>query len=117
MIANNNYTSFGWYCGEGQNTLQYYHFRELGDKFEAFQQWQNGTVDDSNKWLIGRFKKDGFTSKVFYLNYIYGDGLRSANGSRVVKLLDPESIFTNPEDIEDYRKSKEALIYIKFPVK
>jgi len=54
---------------------------------------------------------------VFYLDYIYGSGLNSTHGSRVVKLTDPESIFTEQEDLENYRKSKEALIYIKFPAK
>jgi hypothetical protein len=38
-------------------------------------------------------------------------------GSRVVKLPNGESIFTNSEDLQAYLKSKEALIKIKFPAK
>jgi hypothetical protein len=116
MIASSNYTSFGWFSGTGRGTIQYYNFRVPGDRFEAFQDWQAGTIDSSHKWLIGKFKKHGFSSKLFYKEYIYGGGI-GLNGSRVVKLTDPESIFTEQEDLENYRKSKEALIYIKFPVK
>jgi hypothetical protein len=117
MIANSNYTTFGWFCGTGRGTVQYYHFRVPGDRFEAFQNWQAGTIDSRDKWLVERFKKYGFGSKLFYKEYVYGSGLNSKNGSRVVKLIDPESIFTEQEDLESYRKSKEALIHIKFPVK
>jgi hypothetical protein len=111
MIANSNYTSFGWYCGTGRGTIQYYHFSVPGDRFEAFQDWQTGKLD--NSWYAARFKKYGFSSKLFYKCYIYGGGI-DLNGSRVVKLTDPESIFTEQEDLEDYRK---ALIYIKFLAK
>lgn len=115
MIANSNYTSFGWYAGQGQGTVQYYHFRIPGDRYESFKQWEAGRLD--NSWLAPKFQKHGFNSKTFYKDYIYGGGIDSSHGSRVVKIKDPESIFTNQEDLEDYRKSKEALIYIKFPVK
>ena len=117
MIANSNYTSFGWYCGQGRGTVQYYNFRIPGDRFEAFQEWQTEGPKNTSPWYAERFEKHGFSSKVFYKEYIYGGGLDVAYGSRVIKLTDPESIFTNQEDLEDYRKSKEALIYIKFPVK
>lgn len=116
MVANSNYTSFGWYCGRGQGgTVQYYNFRNPGDRFESFQKWQ-AEGSENNSWTGKRFEKYGFSSKMFYKEYIYGGGIE-INGSRVVKITDPESIFTHPEDLEDYRKSKEALIYIKFPVK
>jgi len=115
MIANSNYTSFGWYCGRGRNTVQYYHFRVPGDRFEYFQQWQTNGLKD-NPWFVEQIEKHGFTAKLFYKEYIYGGGI-DLNGCRVVKITDPESIFTEQEDLENYRKSKEALIYIKFPVK
>jgi hypothetical protein len=114
MIADGNATSFGWYCGTGKGTLQYYHFRDPGDKHEAFEEWQAGKLD--NSWYAARFKKYGFSSKLFYKCYIYGGGI-DLNGSRVVKLPGGESIFTNSEDLQDYLKSKEALIKIKFPAK
>lgn len=116
MVAGSGYTSFGWYCGQGRGTVQYYHFCVPGDKFEAFEKWQNGQPRDTQSWSGQRFEKFGFTSKLFYKEYIYGHGI-GVNGSRVVKITDPESIFTEQEDLDRYRKSKEALIYIKFPVK
>ena len=116
MVANSNYASFGWYCGAGQGgTVQYYHFRVPGDRFKLFQEWQSNGLKDS-PWWTEKFQKHGFSSKVFYKEYIYGDGIQNG-GSRVIKLPNPEDIFTDPEDLKDYRKSKEALIHIKFPVK
>ena len=115
MVADGNATSFGWYCGTGKGTLQYYHFRDPGEKHKAFEEWQAGKL--KNSWYEGRFKKYGFSSKLFWKCYIYGGGLDTVYGSRVVKLPDGESIFTNQEDLETYRKSKEALISIKFPAK
>ena len=116
MIANSNYTSFGWFSGTGRGTIQYYNFRVPGDRFKAFQEWQTEGPKNTNSWYAERFEKHGFSSKVFYKEYIYGGGI-GLSGSRVIKLTDPESIFTHPEDLEDYRKSKEALIYIKFLAK
>jgi hypothetical protein len=115
MVADGNATSFGWYCGTGRGTLQYYFYRDAGEKWKAFEEWQAGKLD--NSWYGGRFKKYGFSYKLFYKCYIYGGGLDAVYGSRVVKLPDGESIFTNQEDIDAYRKSKEALLHIKFPAK
>jgi hypothetical protein len=114
MVANVNYTSFGWYCGKGRNTIQYYHFRVPGERHKTFQEWEAGRLN--NSWLASKFQKHGFSSKIFYKEYIYGGGIE-INGSRVIKLTDPESIFTNTEDLDYYLKSKEALINIKFPAK
>ena len=116
MIANSNSTSFGWYCGQGRGTVQYYHFRVPAERYKTFQEWEAGKLPNLNKWYREKFEKHGFSSKLFYKEYIYGGGI-DLNGCRVVKITDPESIFTHPEDLEDYRKSKEALIYIKFPAK
>jgi hypothetical protein len=117
IVANSNYTSFGWFCGRGQGgTVQYYYFRVPAERYKTFQEWEAGKLPNLNKWYREKFEKHGFSSKLFYKEYIYG-GSMDLNGSRVVKIADPESIFTHPEDLEDYRKSKEALISIKFPVK
>jgi hypothetical protein len=115
MVAGNGYTSFGWYAGRGRGTVQYYHYGVPGDRFKEFKDWEDGKLDN-HTWLGEQFKKHGFSSKLFYKDYIYGGGI-NLNGSRVVKMTDPESIFTEQEDLDRYRKSKEALISIKFPVK
>ena len=113
MVANVNYTSFGWYCGKGRGTLQYYQYRVPAVIFEDFQDWQ---TEPSTAYRGRSFEKHGFSSKVLYKEYIYTGGIECA-GSRVVKITDPEAIFTNPEDLDYYLKSKEALINIKFPAK
>ena len=115
-MSNGNYLTFGWYCGAGRGTLQYYYYRDPGSKFEAFQEWQNGQPRDIQSWSGKRYEKFGFSSKLFYKGYIYGSQL-GQDGTRVMKVENPESIFTEQEDLESYRKSKEALIYIKFPAK
>jgi len=115
IIANSNYTTFGWYCGRGRNTVQYYHYGVPASRFDEYQHWKAGNLKNY-AWLAERFEKHGFTAKLFYKDYIYGGGI-DLNGSRVVKITDPESIFTEQEDLDRYRKSKEALISIKFPVK
>jgi hypothetical protein len=115
-MSNGNYLTFGWYCGAGRGTLQYYYYRDPGSKFEAFQEWQNGQPRDIQSWSGKRYEKFGFSSKLFYKGYIYGSHV-GQDGTRVMKVENPESIFTEQEDLESYRKSKEALIYIKFPAK
>jgi len=116
LVAYNHWISFGWYCGKGRGTLQYYHFGDPGEKQKMFQDWQDGKLKNS-VWHAKQFEKHGFSSKLFYKNYIYGGGLDVSHGSRVIKITDPERIFTEQEDIDKYRKSKEALISVKFPAK
>jgi hypothetical protein len=51
----------------------------------------------------------GFTLKCLYKSYI-----NAVHDTRVVKITNPEDIFTTQEDKEDYEKSKEILIKLKF---
>lgn len=113
IVAYNNYTSFGWYCGQGKNTIQYYQYRVPAVLFAEFQKWQ--TQPDS-AYRSHLFDKHGFSSKVFYKEYINADRIEYL-GSRVVKITDPEAIFTTQEDLDYYLKSREVLINIKFPAK
>ena len=114
LVAGNGYTIPGWYIGEGQNTLQYYHFMTPGRALKGFEEWQSGKMD-SHHWRAELYKK-GFSSKLLHKEHIYGAGIDDG-ASRVVKITDPESLFTDQEDLEAYRKSKEALIQLKFPLK
>lgn len=114
-ISNGNYISFGWYCGTGRGTLQYFGMHNPQDVFNHFKLWQTNP-DAAGNWYKKKFEKDGFTSKLLYKNYIYGDHV-GPEGTRVMKIQNPESVFTEQRDIQKYRDSKEALIYIKFPAK
>ena len=116
MVAYGHYTSFGWYCGQGPTTLQYYYFRVPGDRYNVFQQYEAGTLPALNHHLRRKYERHGCTLKALNKEYVYGWGVRQ-EASRIVKITDPEIIFTEPHDLEDYRKSKEALIHFKFPVR
>lgn len=111
VSENSAYLQFGWYFGQGSGTLQYISIHSPGNTFEIYNDWKNGK--EVNHWYKERFERHGFTSKLFYKSYIYGSGI-DENGTRVMKIENPESVFTNPEDLEIYNKSKEALIHINF---
>lgn len=109
VIADNcNTLSYGWYCGQGRlkNTLHYYNISSPGYTLEQFEKYEAG---DMTGWRVEHFTKHGFTSKAFYKNYI-----NSYHETRLLKVTDPDNLFTHPIQLEKYNKSKEALIKIKF---
>jgi hypothetical protein len=112
MVASSNYVSFGWYCGQGRNTIQFYQFTTPANVFTHYTKWKNGDLGYARE----DFAKNGFTLKSLYKEYIYG-GILQARGSRVVKITDPESIFTEQEDLNDYLESKQVLNNLNFPAK
>lgn len=110
IIADNNNTlTYGWFCGQGRDgcTLQYYSIYSPGQALEIFKKWETtGEIT----WLADKFKKDGFTAKVFWKGYI-----NTYNEHRILKIEQPDLLFsTNKELQERYNKSKEALIKVKF---
>lgn len=108
VIASGGQLDYGWYCGQNRykNTLQYYNIWSPGYSLKQFEQYEAGCKVN---WMVEHFKKHGFTSKCFYKSY-----LTSYYEKRIMKPANPNELFTNPEDIEKYNKSKEALIKIKF---
>ena len=108
VIAWGNRLDYGWYCGQGRDkcSLQYYSLSSPGDSLKEFEQYEAG---NETGWRVEKFKKHGFTSKCFYKSY-----LNSYYENRILKPANPDELFTNPENIEKYNKSKEALIRIKF---
>lgn len=109
-VSNGNYISFGWYVGDGRGTLQYYPMRAPGIVYNEYRAWStlNDVERAKNKWLTRRYEK-GFTMKCLWKSYI-----NCVHDTRVMKITNPEEIFTEQEDIELYEKSKEALIMLKF---
>lgn len=113
IIACGTYTDMGWYIGEGKGTLQYYSVNTPQLIYKQYQKWQ---ADPNNvHWGAETFSK-GLGIKSLWKAYIHGSGL-SAKASRVVKITEPESIFTEQEDLEAYQLSKEVLNNFKFPAK
>jgi hypothetical protein len=109
-VAYSNTFSFGWYVGSGKGTIQFVDVHGPASAWHIYERWKAGEL--IGHWYSKRFAKDGFTFKLLYKNYVLGD--KVDEGRRVIKIEDPESIFTNAGDLEEYKKSKEALIYIKF---
>lgn len=106
VISNGNHVDFGWYCGNGRGTLQYYHYGVPGHRYEDYNEF----IKNPDKLFYSKkvFEK-GFTISCLWKSYI-----RSIHSTRVVKLTHPEQIFTELEDIERYEKSKEVLIKLNF---
>lgn len=113
VIACGTYTDMGWYIGPGKGTLQYYSVNTPQLMYKQFQKWQ--ADPGGAHWGSEQFKK-GFGKHCLWKAYIHGSGL-SAKASRVVKITEPESIFTEQEDLKAYQLSKEILNNFKFPAK
>ena len=110
IIASGGQLDYGWYCGQGRYrcTLQYYSVRTPGHALENFERYEAG--EELPQWIVKIFQRHkGFTSKCFYKRF-----LNSYYESRILKPANPDDLFSDPEDIQAYKKSKEALIKIKF---
>ena len=108
IIASGGQLDYGWYCGQNKHgsTLHYYTIWSPANALEDFERYEAG---EKTGWRTEKFEKYGFTSKCFYKSF-----LNSWYESRILKPGNPDELFTNPEQLERYNKSKEALIKIKF---
>lgn len=50
-VSNGNHFDFGWYCGDGINTLQYYYYRNPANAYDKYEEWLK--MDKKIKVLIG----------------------------------------------------------------
>ena len=109
-ISDGNHLNFGWYAGNGRNTLQYFVMRGPSAVYDEYRSWStlNDVERAKNKWLTKRYEK-GFTVKCLWKSYI-----NSVHTTRVMKITNIEDIFTSPEDRLQYERSKEALITLNF---
>jgi hypothetical protein len=62
----------------------------------------------SKSWYSKRYAK-GFTIKCLWKSYI-----NAVHSTRIVKVTNIEDVFTEPEDLLEYEKSKEALLTLNF---
>lgn len=105
-VSIGNTMDFGWYCGDGRDTLQYYNYYIPASRHSQYTEWAG--TDGKHRWLSRIFEK-GFTKKCLYKSYI-----NTVHSTRVIKILHPETIFTEKEDREIYEESKEILINLNF---
>ena len=103
-VSYNTGFTLGWYCGEGKNTLQFfethwpatsfdYYNRVKADK--DYKQHEKANSEEFNKSWI---------AKSYVMDWKW----------RVMKIDNPESILTDPENLDRYEKSKQILEQIKF---
>jgi hypothetical protein len=115
IIANEKYTDFGWFVdNNGKGTLQYIYAKTPASALNQYRKYE-ANKSTCRSWIKERYK-DGFTIKTIKKCYIYGIGVQNG-GSRVVRIENPETMFTEQEDLELYLKSKEILNNLKFPAK
>lgn len=107
-VSNGNYIDFGWYVGDGSGTLQYYHYGTPRSAYEHYEEFVNEPDSRKSVYWGKRFEK-GFTKKCMWKSYI-----NAVHDRRVIKLTNPEEIFTELEDLERYQQSKEVLIKLNF---
>jgi hypothetical protein len=110
-VSEGNRIFFGWYFGDGRGgTLQYYYIGAPSSSYNVYQNWENIKDPEikSRHWSAKKYSK-GFSLKCIYKSYI-----NAVHNSRVVKITNPEDIFTDQEDRQEYEKSKEILIKLKF---
>lgn len=106
FISYHNYLLPGFYCGRGLNSLQFYTINEILYRKERYDM----SLDPKSSILV--WEKDryanGFTKKCLVKSYI-----NSVGGTRLIKIENPKSVFTEQDDYEDYLKAKEILITLE----
>lgn len=109
-VSDGNHLNFGWYAGNGRNTLQYYPMMGPRRIYEEYRAWStlNDEEKAKNKWLTKRYEK-GFTTKCLWKSYI-----NAVHSTRVMKITNIEDIFTDAEDRKMYEESKQVMITLNF---
>jgi hypothetical protein len=102
-VSYNSGFILGWYCGEGKNTLQF---------FETH--WPSRSLDQYNrvKADAGYRDHDKANSEEFNKSWITKSYVMHWKW-RVMKIQDPESLFTDIEDLNKYIESRQILEQIK----
>lgn len=105
-VSYTNCIWFGWYAGDGRGTLQYYSIHSPTNSYQNYEYWKTRQANGGAK---SERYPNGFTRNCLYKSYI-----NSVHQTRVMKITNPEELFTEQEDREQYEKSKEILIQLNF---
>ena len=96
--------TLGWYCGEGKNTLQIFETPWPATSLDYYNRVKaDAAYTDHDKANSEEFDKS-WIAKSYVNNWRL----------RVMKIEDPESLFTEPSDLNRYIESKQILEQIKF---
>jgi len=96
--------TLGWYCGEGTNTLQFYETHWPASSLDQYNRVKaDAAYRDHDKANSEEFDKS-WIAKSYIMDWKW----------RVMKIENPESLFTEPEDLNRYIESRQILEQIKF---
>lgn len=96
--------TFGWYCGEGANTLQFFETHWPATSLDHYNRVKaDAAYRDHDKANSEEFNKS-WIAKSYVMNWRW----------RVMKIENPESLFTDPSELNKYLESKQILEQIKF---
>jgi len=96
--------TLGWYCGEGANTLQFYETHWPASSLNQYNRVKaDAAYRDHEKANSKEFDKS-WIAKSYVMDWKW----------RVMKIENPESLFTESEDLNRYIESKQILEQIKF---
>jgi hypothetical protein len=95
---------FGWYCGEGQNTLQFFEYTTPSTSLNYY----DNVKLDSAYLDHPKANSEEFNKKWMRKSYV------TNWRDRVMKIEYPESIFTEQQELDLYIESKQILEQIKF---
>lgn len=103
-VSGGNYIQFGWYLGEGKNTIQWINISIPAYMKERY----DDHVKNTNKYWAHKFKK-GFT-----INSLIKEYFDCCYRSKAIKINNPIEMFTDSKDLEEYMASRQVLVDLKF---
>ena len=96
--------TLGWYCGDGKNTLQFFETHWPATSLDQYNRVKaDAAYRDYDKANSEEFNKS-WIAKSYVMDWKW----------RVMKIENPESLFTDPKDLNRYIESKQILEQIKF---
>jgi len=99
-IAMSTWLDFGFYFGEGKETIQYYSTKNIIWLFENY----NKALVDTEHW---NHKKA--ISESFSIKWLRKSFLVNTSPYRILKLPNPIELFKDQESLDEYNKAVEIL--------
>ena len=111
VVSNDKTLTFGWYTGLGNNTVQYVSITTPISMNRIFENWKSNPT--SYRYYDKKFEKKGLLFSHLPKGYVL-----DKHRFQIAKIPgNPEDLFTNVQDLENYRASKKVLESMKFPAR